>query len=967
MAEVTDTLTHKPDGGDGNAIDAALFRAHGILPDQGPIGVFIHHNTLHYYQHLPFHQAIQEGAARLGARAYMSLERFHAAWKSGRIDAIDLDNSLNDSLGSNGSFLLPLSLSRSQLRRSLLTEKIDRQDPAGLLWRIRNGPSPVATDVPLWEAALERVAHGPLPLAKTMPPLRHRDALIACGARDPDIAVTPELVALCSGFLDQGQASVTLPGRSEGFLAAVSSLFAAGASVPRLCRGAEDDFRRIAIERPSAKAVITAALDALGVPADEHTEYVIATALALPGWAGMFARLERNPADNRVDCPVSLVEFLAVRMVLDRHAVERSASEALLPTSWILLRDRIAPPLAAAPASSAFLLWGLARAAGAQPEQVRSLGDQALATLWSEVTDFGDDERGRVWLEAYESHYRRAVLGAVAGRRRVELQPHAKRDRAQFIFCIDEREESIRRALEEQDSAFVTFGTAGFFGMAIDYVGLYDHEPAAHCPVVVKPAHEVHEQPLYTARRWHERRADMRERWHWLERATARWSRTLTGGAGLSLLLGPIAGIAAALRVAAPRKSLDVRDRIEGRLAPRPDTRLAGMRFNPLGPLSAAGKPMGFSLQEATDRVAGTLRSIGLVSNFAPIVVVLGHGSTSLNNPHESAHDCGACGGRRGGANARLFADLANRNDVREALRSIGIDIPSDTWFVGALHDTANDGVQCFDLEMLPIGCMTAFDDARRALEIARRHSALERVRRFESAPLGLSLDAALRHVEARAAHLAQPRPEYGHCTNASAFVGRRSMTRGLHLDRRAFLVSYDPSTDPTSAILERILAAVGPVGAGISLEYYFSSVDLDRFGCGTKLPHNVTGLLGVMNGHRGDLRTGLPLQMVELHEPMRLLLVVEATPEALLAIAARQPEVRELVVNEWVQLVSIDPATGNMQRFHNGAFHDCHIDNAPLHTVNRSVDWHGSSREYVAPALVLAGLELQPRAEARA
>ena len=73
------------------------------------------------------------------------------------------------------------------------------------------------------------------------------------------------------------------------------------------------------------------------------------------------------------------------------------------------------------------------------------------------------------------------------------------------------------------------------------------------------------------------------------------------------------------------------------------------------------------------------------------------------------------------------------------------------------------------------------------------------------------------------------------------------------------FLVSYDPTIDPDASILERILAAVGPVGAGISLEYFFSSVDNERYGCGTKLPHNVTGLIGVMNGHLSDLRTGLP------------------------------------------------------------------------------------------------------------
>jgi uncharacterized protein len=87
---------HTSDSVGEDAIDSAITRAYGILPDQGPIGVFIHHNTLHSYQHLPFHRGIQEGAAHLGAQAYMSLERFHAAWKSGRIEEIDLEEALDD-------------------------------------------------------------------------------------------------------------------------------------------------------------------------------------------------------------------------------------------------------------------------------------------------------------------------------------------------------------------------------------------------------------------------------------------------------------------------------------------------------------------------------------------------------------------------------------------------------------------------------------------------------------------------------------------------------------------------------------------------------------------------------------------------------------------------------------------------------------------------------------------------------
>jgi uncharacterized protein YbcC (UPF0753/DUF2309 family) len=193
--------------------------------------------------------------------------------------------------------------------------------------------------------------------------------------------------------------------------------------------------------------------------------------------------------------------------------------------------------------------------------------------------------------------------------------------------------------------------------------------------------------------------------------------------------------------------------------------------------------------------------------------------------------------------------------------------------------------------------------------------------------------------------------------------VGRRSLTRGLHLDRRPFLVSYDPFQDDNHTILERILAAVGPVGAGISLEYYFSSIDNERFGCGTKLPHNVTGLIGVMAGHQSDLRTGLPLQMVEIHEPMRLLIIVDATPDALLAVAGRQAEVAELVVNEWVQLVSCDPDTGAMMIFEGGAFVPYDPDPTPLPRVERSRDWHMQGRGHLPPALVTAALRERDRA----
>ncbi|MDQ8160920.1 MAG: DUF2309 domain-containing protein, partial [Gemmatimonadota bacterium] len=927
-----------------------------------PIGVFIHHNTLHAFQHLPFHEGVQAGAAALGARPYLSLREFRAALALGRVAETDVRLEVDRLLGANGADMILPGLSRAALWTHLTVSDADTDDAAALHFLLRAGTAAPCHDQDRarWAACEARVARGPRP---TPPderhPQRHRDLLVAHGQPDPDIAVHGELIRLSSGFLDQGQAQVQAPYRAAGFLRAVAESYVDGASPPRACRGVELDMRAVFAAGEAPADIIRRVLVALGVTGDDVEPFLLATALALPGWSGMFARLERHPEEHPDGGPVSLAEFLAVRLLLEQRALTHACAAAGLPLDWPSLRRQLPPEAPRDPVLDALLLWSLAGRAELSADAIHALSDDTLAALWHECLACSALTRRQLFMEAYERSYRTVILDAVAARRALPHGDPAERPRAQFVFCIDEREESIRRALEEQHPGYITFGTAGFFGVAIDYMGLDDHAPAAHCPVVVTPAHEVHEQPVYTAMGRHALRQRSRERWLGWERRAAVASRTLSGGAGLSFLLGPVSGLTTLARVAAPRSSLQWGQRLVSRLAPVPATRLSAMRVDDRARITDSGKPVGFSLAESIDRVTAVLTNIGIVRDFAPIIVFLGHGSTSLNNPHESAHDCGACGGRRGGANARLFADMANRPDVRDGVRQRGIDIPADTWFVGALHDTASDSVRYYDLDALPPTLGAAFEEAYAALELARREDALERCRRFDDAPLDLSPEAALRHVEARSSHLAQPRPEYGHCTNAICIVGRRALTRGLHLDRRAFLVSYDPTIDPHDAILERILAAVGPVGAGISLEYYFSSVDNETFGCGTKLPHNVTGLIGVMNGHQSDLRTGLPRQMVEIHEPMRLLLIVDATPEALLGVASRQAEVAELVTRQWIQLVSAHPETGAMQLFQDGGFVPYVPQPMLLPVVERSPEWHMQSRVHLAPALVRSALPL--------
>ena len=642
---------------------------------------------------------------------------------------------------------------------------------------------------------------------------------------------------------------------------------------------------------------------------------------------------------------------------------ERGVRESAL-TVWDALADMIwtwrhSPAAAESDAptvhGNAWRLFRLAQHLGLAGGELRRLAPAEIKRLLAALDELPAHLRGALWLCAYERHYREALLNALANNHgRGCWATREQRPQAQVIFCIDDREEGFRRHLEELNPRIETLGAAGFFGVVMNWRGLDDREVTPLCPVVATPAHEVREvarpgTETQIAKR--DRRRTLRDQ---LRALFPELRRNLLSSFPLIDALAPGALLALASKVLAPLPQARFAEAVAAWWTPPPPTQVAVTASDPAAPATPEHPRLGFTDAEQADRVAALLRSIGLTAQFAPVVVLMGHGSMSQNNPHLAAYDCGACSGRHGGPNARAFAAMANRPAVRALLAERGIHIPADSWFVGAEHNTCDEQITFYDLDDLPTEAKKALATLQRELDQACALSAHERCRRLASAPRHPTPAQALRHIVGRARDFSQARPELGHATNAAALVGRRSMSHGLFLDRRAFLISYDPTQDPDGTVLEGVLLAVGPVGAGINLEYYFSTVNNDRLGCGTKLPHNVTGLFAVMEGASSDLRTGLPRQMIEIHEPLRLQIVVEARTEVLAALYGRQPPLQELVGNGWVHLIAKDPDSGEFSIFDPArGFVPWTSPVQPLSVCARSGDWYRGHADPLPPARI--------------
>ncbi|QDU98908.1 DUF2309 domain-containing protein [Lignipirellula cremea] len=984
-----------------------------LLPAQGPIEAFVHHNTLHAFEEQSFDEAVKLGMARYHAEPYLSELKFRQLYTAGRITDHDLEAAIHDDLGERSNEQINGLGTRCEIRYGMLRHALQIGPDAELRWvvaetdalhRFReeatninrsrivsaakkwllessnksnsidalNGllekfgsNSTLWSDAAwesfslhlLWRTCLKGVRSFPAK-TRSRPFVRPRDLLLHATGEDIDRNVHEVLIMFSAAYLDQGYSDWLLPNRDRGFFESFVALYSENSyGLDRWLRRLPAELALLRDNEVTPECSIEASLKELGVADSDREEFITQTLLALGGWAGMIWQIESG-----IDWVVhtipkgSLIGMLAVTLILEKHAIRNLGGNAFSESDSLAAiaesaRKRLADSAPLKLERQAFLLFQVAQMLGWTPLELQQLSDSQWKLLSDEVELFSGIERRRIFHEAYERKYRHAALGAFAthaARRKEIASPWGERPNFQIVTCIDDREESFRRHLEEVHPKCQTFGAAGFFAVAMYYRGAADGFYKPLCPGVITPDHYVQEDVGYTFEGVHQGRAELRRRLGLAGRAFHTRSRTFIGGM-FAGLFGSLATAPLVARVLFPHLTSRIRRRFGSLLQPPPVTKLQLERYavDP-GP---ANIHIGYTTDEMAGVVVRLLQDIGLTKteDFSRLFVVCGHGSSSLNNPHESAYCCGACAGKRGGPNARAFAMMANDWRVRAKVAKLGIAIPDDTTFVGAYHNTCDDSVVFYDLDQLPSSHREEFEAARAAIEESRCRNAHERCRRFVSAPLNISNKDALRHVEARAQDISQARPEYNHATNALCIVGRRDWTRGLFLDRRAFLTSYDSRQDDDEhSILLRILSAAIPVCAGINLEYYFSCVDYSTYGSGSKLPHNIVSLLGVMEGTSSDLRTGLYQQMVEIHEPLRITFVIETTPEAMLSIMERNPAIARLCRGCWSHLAVIDPETSQIQVFRDGGFQTVDSPKSDLPQVDSSLECYQGERGHL-------------------
>ncbi|TDW29999.1 DUF2309 domain-containing protein [Cryobacterium psychrophilum] len=664
-----------------------------------------------------------------------------------------------------------------------------------------------------------------------------------------------------------------MPNRHQGLWAAWTAM---GCYDPHLSGTAQ---RRLRDLPHTADEGLAHALTMLGVHGSQTEAVLQREAQRLPGWLAHIKWRSDHVGD------IDVTSYLAIRTTL-RWALGLPAPDETathLPESATVWERAasIISILSESPASPDTLAH-VARILGLHPPQFHAF----------------------TWQNAYEDHYRRQLLASLSTTASGPADP-----RSQVVMCIDVRSEGMRRHLEA-DPSIETYGFAGFFGVPIRFARYQARGSIDAVPALLAARHMVTEATtdLHLARR---RTSALRLRDAFAAGVHA--GETVPAAPfALAETLGWFLGAGTLLRTLWPSSTHTVK-RLRRHTTPTISTHVT---------IADA-----FTLDERVAFAETGIRMMGL-DRFAPLIILAGHGSTSTNNLYQSALDCGACGGNPGAANARAAAAIFNDPDVRRLLAHRGLSIPDTSFFVAAEHNTMSDRIDIFDHHLIPRSHTVAVSDFLHAQTTASNLLVAER-----STQLPGATGHSTARVRQRAHDWAEVYPELGLAGNSAMIIGPREMTRGVDLKRRVFLHSYRPECDLDGSALETIMTAPLVVAQWINHQYYFSTVDQNRWGAGTKTLHNAIGTIGVLSGHTGDLQSGLPLQSVAigttgLHELMRLSVLIQAPLDRIGTIISRNQVLRHLFDNNWITLTARNDQNSPWRRYSTyGWFPEPHLD----------------------------------------
>lgn len=812
--------------------------------------------------------------------------------------------------------------------------------------------------------------------------------------------INDQMIKWCAAFLDEGQAAWAMPGRERGFYRAWREL-AARDWAGRLLgiRRFAQQVRELPEPPEDALVASLSSLGIPQARWSEYLAHHLGQLPGWAGYIKW--RADNPGYAWQAKYPINLVEYLAVRLFYEaalvqevcdrtwhirgnlddmrryfrRHPHEyyvrretgsgragrgrpngvrvkpvdkRTAENPWLSEAVQLYHDRALSEKL----RQAGIVFHLIRSLDVSDETVQALDAPKMAHWVEWVDSLTPEIRAQIWQEAFEEHYRRDLLGRLARRADQQAAPDSAAARTQVAFCIDVRSEGFRRHLEELGD-YETYGFAGFFGVPAIFRPFLSDEEAHLYPAIAKPAAVVVEAAEHGQPRAVEQVIRM-SRWQkWLRHLLHDLKQNMVAPFALVESIGWLWGSVLAGKTVAPGALGNTLNRWRERIMPSvPTTLFLETVHRPAdgvfcGPAEAGADEVaprdgtegagGLTPEEQAEFVESALRTMGPPRRFGRIMLFLGHGSHSENNPHASALHCGAAGGHRGGPSARILAAMANQPAVRQLLRQRGLDIPDETWFMAGEHNTTTDQVALFDQWRAPSSHRAEVIRLMDDLAEAGARNVQARYRSLPGAPRHLDRADIRRLAYERSVNWAETRPEWGLAANAAMIVGRRAVTRGLDLDGRAFLHSYDYAQDPDGTVLEAIMAGPLVVAHWINMEYYFSTVDNEVYGSGSKVTQNVVGQIGVMQGSRGDLRPGLPRQSVMAdeddarHEPMRLLAVIEAPAVRVSAAIHRNPALKRLLANEWIRLVALDPETGRFFHYRpDGRWEHAESDAAP-------------------------------------